>query len=132
MQRPNRSTSGRWRSARRRSAPIIPTPPRASTTSPPCFSPRATSPARGRSPSGRWRSARRRSAPSTPDTAEGLNNLAGLLRVQGDLAGAWPLSERALAIREKALGPEHPDTAEGLNNLAGLLRVQGDLAGARR
>ena len=39
--------------------------------------------------------------------------------------------ERALAIREKALGPEHPDTATSLNNLAFLLTDQGDLAGAR-
>ena len=39
--------------------------------------------------------------------------------------------ERALAIREKALGPEHPDTATSLNNLAVLHQDQGDLAGAR-
>ena len=44
---------------------------------------------------------------------------------------ARPLFERALAIREKALGPEHPDTATSLNNLALLLQAQGDLAGAR-
>ena len=50
---------------------------------------------------------------------------------QGDLAGARPLFERALAIHEKALGPEHPDTATSLSNLAGVLRAQGDLAGAR-
>jgi tetratricopeptide (TPR) repeat protein len=68
--------------------------------------------------------------PEHPDTAEGLNNLAGLLQMQGDLAAAQPLLERALAIREKVFGTEHPDTAEGLNNLALLLRDQGDLAGA--
>ena len=60
-----------------------------------------------------------------------LNNLALLLQDQGDLAGARALYERALAIREKALGPEHPDTAKSLNNLAVLLQAQGDLAGAR-
>jgi hypothetical protein len=38
--------------------------------------------------------------------------------------------ERALAIREKALGPEHPDTAASLSNLAAPLREQRDLAGA--
>jgi len=32
-----------------------------------------------------------------PDTAPGLNNLANLLQAQGDLAGAQPLFERALA-----------------------------------
>ena len=31
---------------------------------------------------------------------------------------ALPLYQRALQIREKALGPEHPDTATSLNNLA--------------
>ena len=129
--RRGRSSSARWRSARRRSAPSIPTPRRASTTSPACFRPRATSPARGRSSSARWRSTRRRSAPSIPTTATSLNNLALLLQAQGDLAGARPLFERALAIREKALGPEHPDTATSLNNLAPLLQAQGDLAGAR-
>jgi hypothetical protein len=43
--------------------------------------------------------------PEHPDTAIGLNNLAALLREEGDLAGARPLFERALAIIEKALGP---------------------------
>ena len=33
--------------------------------------------------------------------------------------------ERALAIREKALGPEHPDTAAALNNLAVLYQATG-------
>ena len=53
---------------------------------------------------------------------------------QGALAAytvAGPLYERALAIREKALGPEHPLTATSLNNLGRLLRDRGDLAGAR-
>jgi tetratricopeptide (TPR) repeat protein len=69
--------------------------------------------------------------PEHPDTALSLNNLALLLKDQGDLAGARPLNERALAIYEKARGPEHPHTALSLNNLAGQLRDQGDLAGAR-
>lgn len=69
--------------------------------------------------------------PEHPDTASSLNNLAGLLQAQGDLAGARPLYERALAIYEKLLGPEHPHTATSLNNLALLLQAQGDLAGAQ-
>jgi len=59
--------------------------------------------------------------PEHPNTATSLHNLAYLLQAQGDLAGARPLFERALAIREKVLGPEHPDTAASLNNLAYLL-----------
>jgi len=37
-------------------------------------------------------------------------------------AGAEPLHDRALAIKEKALGPEHPDVATSAKNLAGLFR----------
>ena len=40
-----------------------------------------------------------------------LNNLAALYHASGAYAKAEPLYQRALAIREKALGPEHPDTA---------------------
>lgn len=59
--------------------------------------------------------------PEHPNTATSLNNLADLLRAEGDLAGARPLFERALAIFEKALGPEHPNTVEVRKNLAALL-----------
>ena len=38
----------------------------------------------------------------------------------GDYAKAEPLYQRALKIREKALGPEHPNTATSLDNLAEL------------
>jgi tetratricopeptide (TPR) repeat protein len=69
--------------------------------------------------------------PQHADTAGSLNELAGLLQDQGDLAGARPLFERALAISEKVDGPEHPSTARSLGNLALLLQQQGDLAGAR-
>ena len=48
----------------------------------------------------------------------------------GDYAKAEPLLQRALKIREKALGPEHPDTATSLNNLAALYRDMGDYAKA--
>src|SRR5262249_29151109 len=46
--------------------------------------------------------------PEHRGTAASLVNLAELLEAQGDLMGARPLFERALAIFE-ALGPEHPD-----------------------
>lgn len=54
------------------------------------------------------------------------------LRQIGDLAGARPYLERALAIRDQVLGPMHSDTATSLNDLGMLLQVQGDLQGARR
>jgi tetratricopeptide (TPR) repeat protein len=66
-----------------------------------------------------------------PYTAGSLNDLAVLLRHQGDLTGARLLHERALAIRERVLGPEHPDTAESLNELAVVIQEH-DLKGARR
>jgi len=53
------------------------------------------------------------------------------VRVRQSAAWCKKKHERALAIREKALGPEHPETAESLNNLASLLKDQGDLAAAR-
>ena len=48
----------------------------------------------------------------------------------GDYAKAEPLFQRALKIREKALGPDHPDTALALNNLALLYYSMGDYAKA--
>ena len=130
VRRRGRSSSARWRSARRRSAPSIPTRRRASTTSPACSTTRATMRRRGRSTSARWRSARRCSAPSIP-TRRRASTTSPPAAGPGRLAAARPLFERALAIREKALGPEHPDTATSLNNLAMLLQAQGDYAAAR-
>src|SRR5271165_1025339 len=63
--------------------------------------------------------------------AELLNRAGGYFYGRAVYSEARPLFERALAIREKALGREHPSTATGLNNLALLLKDQGDLAGAR-
>jgi tetratricopeptide (TPR) repeat protein len=72
-------------------------------------------------------------ANATPNSecADLLNRTASYFYGRGAYAAARPLYERALAIREKALGPEHPDTATTLHNLALLLRAQGDIAGAR-
>jgi tetratricopeptide (TPR) repeat protein len=69
--------------------------------------------------------------PDHPDTAAILNNLARLLRDQGDLAGARRLYERALAIHDLIRGHDHPDTAGDLDNLAAVLQDQGDFAAAR-
>jgi len=48
----------------------------------------------------------------------------------GDRTTARPLFERALLVREQALGPEHPDVAATLNSLAYLLHLDGDHAAA--
>jgi tetratricopeptide (TPR) repeat protein len=64
-------------------------------------------------------------------TASSLNNLALLLKDQGDLTSPHVMLERALAIREGALEAKHPHIAESLVNLAALLRDQGDLTAAR-
>ena len=63
--------------------------------------------------------------------ADLCNELGYHLRAIGDYEGARPYYERALAIREKALGPDHPDTALSLNNLGYLLQAMGNLAEAR-
>src|SRR4051812_36580633 len=59
------------------------------------------------------------------DEASQLNKLAKKLYSEGKLGEAVPIAERALALREKALGPMHPDVAESLNNLAELYQAQG-------
>jgi tetratricopeptide (TPR) repeat protein len=59
-----------------------------------------------------------------------LNRAAEYFHGRAAYSEARPLYERALAIREKALGPEHPNTAASLNNLASLLKDQGDFTGA--
>jgi len=61
--------------------------------------------------------------PDHADVSPSLNNLAILLYLRGDYAGAKPLYERALAIDEKALGPNHADIVPSLNNLAVLLQT---------
>ncbi len=65
-----------------------------------------------------------------PRLATSLNNLAVLYRTQGKYEQAEPLSQRALAIVEKALGPDHPDVATSLNNLAVLYKTQSRYAQA--
>ncbi len=58
--------------------------------------------------------------------AEELNQQVIQLNKQGKYREAIPIAQRALAIREKALGTEHPDVASSLNNLAELYRAQGN------
>jgi Tetratricopeptide repeat len=49
--------------------------------------------------------------------AQRLNRQVLQYYATGRYQEAIPLAQRALAIREKALGLEHPDTAVSLNNL---------------
>jgi tetratricopeptide (TPR) repeat protein len=60
-----------------------------------------------------------------PEAARLLNHAGFYLYERGRYTDAKPLYDRALAIREKALGPEHPDVATSLNNLAALYDNQG-------
>ncbi|MBK9141949.1 MAG: tetratricopeptide repeat protein [Candidatus Melainabacteria bacterium] len=47
-----------------------------------------------------------------------LNNLANCLRAQGRLEEAEPLYQRALSVKEKAVGPFHKDLVVILENYA--------------
>ena len=61
--------------------------------------------------------------PEDPETADALNELAGLFQKVGEYAKAEPLFQEALRIQQKVLGSEHPETAQSLNNLACALRA---------
>jgi len=65
-----------------------------------------------------------------PDSAEGLNNLAVLLKDKNKLAEAESLLREAVEILRAAHPAGHPDIASGLNNLAATLQAQNKLAEA--
>jgi Flp pilus assembly protein TadD len=54
------------------------------------------------------------------DTADSLNNLGGLLQAIGDLAGARPYYEQALAILEQVYPANHPTLLIVRGNLEAL------------
>jgi CHAT domain-containing protein len=62
--------------------------------------------------------------------AQRLNHQVFQYYAMGQYHQATALAQRALEIREKALGPEHPETAVSLNNLANLFEAMGDYAKA--
>ncbi|PZR83845.1 MAG: hypothetical protein DLM68_13770 [Hyphomicrobiales bacterium] len=76
-----------------------------------------------------WRYARRFWTRSIPIQQRALTISPSCFKSRATSPAARPRFERALAIREKALGPERPWTAQSFNNLANLLKDQGDLAG---
>ena len=59
------------------------------------------------------------------------NNLATILKYQGDLKKAKEYHEPTLGIREQTLGPQHPDVATSCNKLANALSVEGELKEAK-
>ena len=59
------------------------------------------------------------------EAASLLNQAGWYLRERARYEQAEPLYQRALTIREQALGADHPDTATSLNNLATLYQYQG-------
>jgi tetratricopeptide (TPR) repeat protein len=64
------------------------------------------------------------------DESAALTQQVIQLYAQGRYSEAMPLAQRALAIREKALGPNDPDVGVLLENLAMLYRAQGRYADA--
>ena len=61
-----------------------------------------------------------------------LNNLAAVHQSLGEYAEALPLYQRALEIREKALGPDHPDVRDVLGNMGSLYLLKRDYAQAEK
>jgi len=69
--------------------------------------------------------------PDTPEVADSLTDLGLLLFQTGERDESRALHERALAIREAALGPSHPDIADSLVHLGLSYLTAGDYATAR-
>ncbi len=67
-----------------------------------------------------------------PDTLSSMNNLAGTLRNQGDLAGARQLQEAVLAACRRVLGAEHPGTSVSAWNYLMSLLQSGGLKAAQK
>jgi tetratricopeptide (TPR) repeat protein len=65
-----------------------------------------------------------------PEASRLLNQAGFYLWERGRYTDAKPLYQRALAIRERALGPEDSDVATSLNNLAAFYDDQGQYAKA--
>jgi tetratricopeptide (TPR) repeat protein len=70
-----------------------------------------------------------------PELATSLDNLASLLKAQGEYGKAEPLYRRALEMRQALFPKEsfpqgHPDLATSLNNLGAVLQDQGEYAKA--
>jgi tetratricopeptide (TPR) repeat protein/predicted Ser/Thr protein kinase len=64
------------------------------------------------------------------DTMGSLNNLANVMAMQSDLAGAEKLHREAISLARQKYGDTHPTTALYLRNLGEILRAQGKLVEA--
>ena len=61
--------------------------------------------------------------------AASLVNVAGALRIKGDLVQAEAVLREALALQRRALGEEHPDVGESMLHLGDLLVRRGNALG---
>jgi len=64
-----------------------------------------------------------------PETVSSLNNLGIVLQAMGNLEGARPYLERALAIYETELGPDHAKTRQTRRNLSAPVGGRAQLTG---
>jgi len=64
------------------------------------------------------------------ETLRAINNLAGTVASQGDLAAARELLEAVLATACREFGEQHPDSLTAMSNLAAILWQEGDRAEA--
>jgi hypothetical protein len=64
------------------------------------------------------------------ETLRAINNLAGTVASQGDLAAARKLLEVVLATTCRNFGEQHPDSLTTMGNLAAILWQGGDRAEA--
>ena len=93
--------------------------------------PRGSMPRPSPCTSGPWRSRRKPWGRSTRMWPEASTTWPWSTDAQGRFTEAEPLYQRALKIREKALGPEHPDVAMVLENYAALVDQNGPGPGGR-
>jgi len=75
--------------------------------------------------------ARRKLGDDHPLTVVLTNNLAEVLRPEGDLDYARAVGEQAVEASRRVFGAEHPTTLMAMNNLALALHAKGDAAAAR-
>jgi tetratricopeptide (TPR) repeat protein len=65
-----------------------------------------------------------------PNTLGAISNLAGVLRMLGELEEAEALFREALDRRRRVLGEAHPHTLTSINNVGYVLQARGRLAEA--